>query len=131
MQKLRDQVEDYQSRLDLLGLKDYQLRHDINTGRALRKIVLRSLRMLVLLPMAVPGAILHLPVGWVAATVGERFSYEQDDIATLKVFATVLLLPVLYLVTATVIGMNFGIWWAITAMLVLPLSFFSTVRIWQ
>jgi hypothetical protein len=85
--------------------------------------------MLILLPLAIPGAILHLPVGWVAATVGERFSYEQDDIATLKVFATVLLLPVLYLLTAIVIGMNFGAWWAFAAMLVLPLSFFSSVRV--
>ena len=129
VQKFRDEVEDYQSRLDLLGLKDYQLRHTINTGRALRKLLFRSLRMLTLLPLAIPGAILHLPVGWAAATVGEHFSYEQDDIATLKVFATVLLLPVLYLLTAIVIGMNFGFWWALGAMLVLPLSFFSSVRI--
>ena len=85
--------------------------------------------MLILLPMAIPGAILHLPVGWVVATVSERFSYEQDDIATLKVFATVLLLPVLYILTALVIGINFGLWWALVAMLVLPLSFLSSVRV--
>jgi hypothetical protein len=85
--------------------------------------------MLVLLPLAIPGAILHLPVGWVAATVGERFSYEQDDVATLKVFATILLLPVLYLLTAILIGVYLGAWWAIAAMVVLPMSFFSTVRI--
>jgi hypothetical protein len=85
--------------------------------------------MLILLPLAIPGAIVHLPVGWVAATVGERFSYEQDDVATLKVFATVLLLPVLYIIAATFIGMNFGGWWALAAMLVLPLSFLSSIRV--
>lgn len=129
LQVFRDEIEDYQSRLDLLGLKDYQLRQVVNTGRALRKLLQRSIRMLVLLPLAIPGAILHLPVGWIAATVGERFSYEQDDIATLKVFATILLLPVLYLLTATLIGMSFGIWWALVAVVFLPLSFFSSVRI--
>jgi len=129
LQKFRDEVEDYQSRLDLLGLKDYQLRQAINTGQALRKLLFRSLRMLILLPLAIPGAILHLPVGWVAAAVGERFSYELDDIATLKVFATVLLLPILYLLTAMVTGMYFGFWWALATLFVLPLSFFSSVRI--
>lgn len=85
--------------------------------------------MLILLPLAIPGAILHLPVGWVAAAVGEHFSYELDDIATLKVFATVLLLPILYLLTAIVIGVYFGFWWALATLFVLPLSFFSSIRI--
>ncbi|NOR18861.1 MAG: hypothetical protein GQ538_02075 [Xanthomonadales bacterium] len=129
LKKFRDAIEDYQSRLDLLGLKDHQLRKRVNTRRALRKLLFRSLRMLILLPLAIPGALLHLPVGWVAATVGEHFSYEQDDIATLKVFATIALLPVLYLMTATVVGMSFGFWWAVATFLMLPLSFFSSVRI--
>ena len=127
--KFRDEVEDYQSRLDLLGLKDYQLRLPVNTGNTLRKLLLRSVRMLVLLPLAIPGAILHLPVGWIAATVGEHFSYEQDDVATLKVFATISLLPILYLLTAVIVGMSFGAVWALVAIVILPLSFFSTVRI--
>jgi glycerol-3-phosphate O-acyltransferase/dihydroxyacetone phosphate acyltransferase len=129
MKKFRDAIEDYQSRLDLLGLKDYQLRKRVNTRRALRKLLIRSFRMLFLLPLAIPGTFLHLPVGWVAATVGEHFSYEQDDIATLKVFATIALLPILYLITAIVVGINFGFWWAVATILLLPLSFFSSVRI--
>jgi hypothetical protein len=129
LMKFRDAVENYQSRLDLLGLKDYQLRRQINTSQALGKLLWRSLRMLLLLPLAIPGAILHLPVGWVAATVGEHFSYEQDDIATLKVFATIFLLPALYLLTATIVGINIGFWWAVVAIVALPLSFLSWVRI--
>lgn len=129
LEKFRNEVENYQSRLDLLGLKDYQLRHGVTTDHTLRRMLLRSLRMLILLPLAMPGALLHLPVGWVAATVGEHFSYEQDDIATLKVFATVLLLPVLYILIAIVIGTKFGAWWALAAMLALPLSFFSSIRV--
>jgi glycerol-3-phosphate O-acyltransferase/dihydroxyacetone phosphate acyltransferase len=129
LMKFRDAVENYQSRLDLLGLKDYQLRRQINTSQALGKLLWRSLRMLLLLPLAIPGAILHLPVGWVAATVGEHFSYEQDDIATLKVFATIFLLPALYLLTATIVGINIGFWWAVVAIVALPLSFLSSVRI--
>ena len=111
----------------MLGLKDHQLRQPLSLSRIFRKITFRSLWMFVLLPFAVPGALLHLPVGWLAALVGERFSYEMDDVATLKVFATVMLLPLLYLVIGIVVGIYFGPWWAIAAVIALLLSFYSSV----
>ena len=122
-------LENYQARLDMLGLKDYQLRKPVTTSAAIKKIVLRGLRMLVLLPLAVPGAILHLPIGWAAAAVGERFSYEQDDIATLKAFAAIFLLPLLYIITAIAIGMVAGFWWGVALLIALPFSFFVSVRL--
>lgn len=125
----RKDVENYQARLDMLGLKDYQLRSPVSLGHAFRKIFLRSLKMLLLLPAAIPGALLHLPVGWIAATVGERFSYEMDDIATLKVFATISLLPLLYITVAVIVGMNYGLWWAVLTLTLLPLSFIATVKV--
>ena len=85
--------------------------------------------MLTLLPLAIPGALLHLPVGWIAATVGERFSYEMDDIATLKVFATILLLPLLYIGIGIAVGVNFGFWWAFVAVVALSFSFFASIRL--
>lgn len=129
LQAFRDQVENYQARLDMLGLKDHQLRQPVTLGHAFRKVMLRSLTMLALLPLAIPGALLHLPVGWIAATVGERFSYEMDDIATLKVFATILLLPLLYISIAIGVGMNFGFWWALVAVVGLSFSFFASIRL--
>ena len=127
MVKFRNDVDDYQSRLDALGLKDYQLRKKVSVGKAFRRLMGRSILMLLLLPVAIPGVLLHLPVGWVAAVVGERFSYEQDDVATLKVFATIALLPVLYLVVAFLIGSYFGIAWAITAVAGLTISFSASI----
>jgi len=129
MMAFRDRVEDYQARLDMLDLKDHQLRQPITIGRAFRKILGRSLSMFALLPLAVPGALLHLPVGWIAATVGERFSYEMDDVATLKVFATILLLPLMYIAIAIFVGLNYGPWWSATAILALSFSFFASVRL--
>ena len=129
LQAFRDEVENYQARLDMLGLKDHQLRQPVTLGYAFRKVMLRSLTMLALLPLAIPGALLHLPVGWIAATVGERFSYEMDDVATLKVFATILLLPLLYIGIAIGVGMNFGFWWALAAVVALSFSFFASIRL--
>jgi glycerol-3-phosphate O-acyltransferase/dihydroxyacetone phosphate acyltransferase len=129
MQALREEMEDYQSHLEMLGLKDYQLRSAVTPGYAFRKILLRGLTMLALLPAAIPGALVHLPVGWIAASVGERFSYEKDDVATLKVLATILLLPIIYVVIAIAVGIYFGMWWALLAMILLPFSFIASVRL--
>jgi glycerol-3-phosphate O-acyltransferase/dihydroxyacetone phosphate acyltransferase len=123
MVEFRNDVDDYQSRLDALGLKDYQLRKKVSVAKAFRRLMVRSFSMMLLFPVAIPGVLLHLPVAWVAAVVGERFSYEQDDIATLKVFATITLLPILYLVAAFLIGNYFGTAWAIIAVLGLTISF--------
>ncbi len=129
LQVLSLEVEDYQARLDMLGLKDHQLRQPLTLANASRKLLMRSLTMLALLPLAIPGALIHLPIGWIAATVGERFSYEQDDIATLKVLAAILLLPLLYLVVAILVGVNFGAWWALLAIVSLSFSFLASVRL--
>ena len=129
MRRFRDDVEDYQSRLEMLGIKDHQLRKPMSAGKAFRRLTTRFLTMLLLLPVAIPGALLHLPVGWIAAVVGEKFSYEMDDIATIKVFATILLLPLLYLVIALTVWNLFGFWWAMGAVVSLTMSFFVSVRL--
>lgn len=129
VQKLTDDVENYQARLEMLALKDHQLRSPVSLGQAFRKILLRTLTMLALLPLAIPGALLHLPIGWVAATVGDRFSYETDDVATLKVFSTLLLLPVLYVLIAIMVGNAFGGWVGLLVLVALPFSFLLSVRL--
>ena len=127
MIEFRKAVDDYQSRLDVLGLKDYQLRTTISVGKAFRRLVVRSFSLMLLLPVAIPGVLLHLPVGWLAAFVGDRFSYEEDDIATLKVFASMALLPILYLLVAFLIGSYFGTVWAIVAVVGLTISFSASI----
>jgi len=116
-----------QSRLDALGLKDYQLRTTVSMGKAFRRLTARTFSLMLLLPVAIPGVLLHLPVGWLAAYVGDRFSYEEDDVATLKVFASMALLPILYLLAAFIIGNYFGTVWAIIAVVGLTISFSASI----
>ena len=125
--EFRKAVDDYQSRLDVLGLKDYQLRTKISVGKAFRRLLVRSVSLMLLLPVAIPGVLLHLPVGWLAAYVGDRFSYEEDDIATLKVIASMALLPMLYLLVAFLIGSYFGTVWAILLVVGLTISFSASI----
>lgn len=127
VRQFRDDVEDYQARLDVLGIKDFQLRKTISVGKAFRRLLWRAMTMMLLLPVAIPGAILHLPVGLIAATVGEHFSYERDDVATIKVFATLALLPLIYVGLAVVVWVAFGLWWAFAAVAFIIASFFVSV----
>ena len=127
IQQLRVDVEHYQFRLELLGLKDHQLRQPVNIGIVLRKLLSRCLLMIILLPLAIPGAVLHLPVVWIATWIGNRFSSKPGDIATLKMISALLLLPPVYLVVAILIGLSLGFWWGVAAALLLPLSFFFSV----
>ena len=129
MQSFQAAAEEYQARLDMLGLKDYQLRKEISQPQAIRRALRRFLTMIVLLPLAIPGGLLHLPVAWIASLVGERFSYEMDDIATLKVFATILLLPLIYIVVASLVGAAFGWPWGIATLIALFMSFAASLRL--
>jgi len=129
MRALRADLERYQARLDALGLRDHQLRKPISLARAWGRILWRSARFAVLLPFAAPGALIHLPVGWLAAASGRRLSEDTDDEATLKVMTAVLLLPVVYAALAGVVAWRFGPWWALAVAAFLPLSFFATLRI--
>ena len=85
IQRLRARIETYQSQLELLGLKDHQLNHPVSARIAMTTIIWRTALVLLLLPLALPGAIVVLPIAWLAATVSSWYSYDVDDIATLKV----------------------------------------------
>jgi 1-acyl-sn-glycerol-3-phosphate acyltransferase len=129
LESFRVAAEDYQARLDMLGLKDYQLRSKISPVKAIRKILMRALWVLLLLPLALPGAIIHLPVGWLILELSERLAYDMDDIATIKVLATLILGPFVYLLVAMVFGALFGPWWGLATFVLLGLSFFATTAV--
>ena len=131
MQRLRIEIEAYQAQLDVLGLKDYQLSHLVGAGIAMKRIVWRTTLAIVLFPLALPGAIILLPAAWLAATVGSRFSYDIDDIATLKLVTAVPVLLSTYALVMIVAGIGFGWVWAIVALLLLPASFFATLYVFE
>ena len=76
-QRLRHDVQNYQARLDLTGLKDRHLRQPIGVLDAWKDVLWRSAALVALLPLAIPGALLHLPVAWIAMTAGERLSDDR------------------------------------------------------
>ena len=129
VQRLREDVQNYQARLDMTGLKDHHLRQAVGIVDAWKGVLWRSAAVLALLPLAIPGAVLHLPVAWIAMTAGERLSDDRDDVATLKVITTVLLLPLVYLVTGILVGLSTGWWVGLMVATLLPLSFLASIKL--
>ena len=127
IQRLRDEIEAYQTRLEVLGLKDYQLTHSVSVRIAMTRIIWRSALVILLLPFALPGAIVVLPIAWLATTVSSWYSYDVDDIATLKVTTAVPILLAAYTLVTIWVGLAFGWVWAILAVLLIPVSLFATL----
>ena len=129
IQRLRGDVEEYQAHLDLLGLKDHHLRESRGVLDVWKGVLWRGVAVIALLPLAIPGALFHLPVGWVAITAGKRLSEDRDDVATLKVITSVLLLPFVYLGAGAIVGLNVGLWWGAAVTTALPLSFLAFIKV--
>ncbi len=127
IQRLRAEIEAYQTQLDLLGLKDHQLNHPVSAHIAMTRIVWRTALVILLLPLALPGAIVVLPIAWLAAKVSSWYSYDVDDIATLKVTTAVPVLLAVYTLVTIWVGLAFGWGWAILAILLIPVSLFATL----
>ena len=68
-----------------------------------------------------------LPIAWLAATVSSWYSYDVDDIATLKVSTAVPILLAAYTLVTVWVGLAFGWGWAILAVLLIPVSLFATL----
>ena len=62
-----------------------------------------------------------------AASIGSWFSYDFDDIATLKVATAVLLLLLIYATLTIGIGVSLGWGWGALTLLLVPASFFATL----
>ena len=68
-----------------------------------------------------------LPIAWLAATVSSWYSYDVDDIATLKVSTAVPILLAAYTLVTVWVGLAFGWGWALLAVLLIPVSLFATL----
>ncbi len=90
-------VEAWLAVLDALGLSDWDLRKPVSTlSWAFR--VARHVSLLVLeVPLALPGLILHAPLVWVVTRAGDMF-IERDDVkATLRMCVGIATVLVTYL----------------------------------
>lgn len=90
---------------------------------------LTFLRALVLLPLALIGAIIHYPTYRLIGALANRFSKgEREVVATMKVVAALLLYPLTWIALALVLAFRSGALLAVAALIIIPLLGFIALR---
>lgn len=129
IQALRQELEAYQGRLDALGLEDHHLRSDMSTFEVLGRLLWRFGSLLILLPLAIPGIILHAPVMMTAVVAGDYLTARKDVVATTKLISSILMVPLLYVLLLFLLIQVTPWSTVLTVAVLLPLSGFATVRL--
>ncbi len=121
-------VRHFRDRLDAIGLSERDLVQSWGWSDILARFWQRTGRALLWLPLALPGAVIHLPLAVVAGILGARLTPRSDVIATTKLIVGA--------------GLSVTTWIALTALavrawgpvglsvlLLLPLSAWATLRV--
>jgi glycerol-3-phosphate O-acyltransferase/dihydroxyacetone phosphate acyltransferase len=122
-------VAAYLDRLAAVGLGDRDLERVVPAGEALRRVARHLLLLLVWLPLALPGAVLHAPAGLLVRWTAPLITPRKDVIAATKLLAGMLVVTISYAAGIVWLGWRLGWLAALAALVALPLTGFATLRV--
>jgi len=124
---LRRDIENYQLRLNMLGLKDKDV---VKNKRWNRLHETMLLNLLILWPFALLGSAIHLPIAIISRFGGKIFAKgEIEEEATFKIFFALVPFFTLYTLIPLVVGIYYGLYNAIVALFFLLLSGYAAVHV--
>jgi 1-acyl-sn-glycerol-3-phosphate acyltransferase len=118
----------YERDLELLGLSDAQLVAGSRRRRVGLPVAWSALKVLVALPFAALGALVHVIPFQIMKPVGKRPTNEGVK-ATVKLLGCFVLFAATYAVVGVLVGRAYGAWAGLGAALAAPLCGFLTVRL--
>jgi glycerol-3-phosphate O-acyltransferase / dihydroxyacetone phosphate acyltransferase len=123
---LRRRVEAYSKDLERLGASDVEIGASYPTGVALGWAVREGLSLLLGLPLALLGMLLHAGPYWLTASVVRALGRPAEEEATYKIVAGTLFYPLCWSVEGWV-AWTLGGGWGLAALLaaLLPTGFFA------
>ncbi|MGE3617438.1 MAG: 1-acyl-sn-glycerol-3-phosphate acyltransferase, partial [Gemmatimonadales bacterium] len=100
-------------------------------GAILRAAIWLLLRIVIFLPLALPGLVLHLPGYLAIGAIAPRVAKGQDDVlATVKLIAAALFYPLTWIAAGIVAGLRFGpVAGALTGVVLAPLSGYAALKL--
>ena len=123
--ELANRIRNYDEQLEGFGIEPEHLSlAELTRGFVVYRALLQTWILIVLLPLAIFGAILHAPAYQLCKLVAYLFSrHDADDIAsTVKVLAGMVFIPLTWLITAVILYVLSG--WQL-ALASIPFSFIS------
>jgi glycerol-3-phosphate O-acyltransferase/dihydroxyacetone phosphate acyltransferase len=120
----------YQDALRALGLKDSDLRAG-GTSRLVRaeRLLAHALFMVIELPLAIPGLILHAPLLVAAVFAGEALTTRGDVRATIKMTVLTAATMAAYGLAGILVGTSQGVMAALGTVVVLALSGHASIAV--
>ncbi len=129
VRQLYNRVRDYQDRLEVLGVTDRALTADTKLVDIARHVIRHLLLMLVWLPLAGVGLVVHLPLIIAVSVTGPRLAPRKDVIATTKFVAGFIGIGVVYALAVAAAWWWAGPWAALATVGVLPLTGHASLRV--
>jgi 1-acyl-sn-glycerol-3-phosphate acyltransferase len=129
VRRLYARVRAYLDRLAAAGLTDRDLRRTMRRRETVLRVVRHVTLVVVWLPLALLGAVIHLPLGLLLDVTGDRLNPDRTLRATLKFTLGVALLLAIYFAVPIAIGMSVGWGLGLAAFVLLPLSGYATLRV--
>lgn len=127
--RLFERVRDYNRRLRDVGLTDAQLSRPLRPAAVAGKIAWQLWWVLVLLPLAAPGVVVHAPIGMLMVWAGQRWAPRKDVVGTSKLVVGLLLVAIAYAGLCAAAAIAYGPHALALALVLLPLSAYATIRV--
>lgn len=124
-------VEAYDEELERWRLDDAQVAALYPWTGVLRFVRVSLWRLLVLLPLGVLGIALHWPAWTAIGALSRRSATSPDVESTYKVFGSLLLYPVTWLLVAAGVGLRFGTLAALGAAVACPVLARVGLALWE
>lgn len=122
-------VAAYQDSLDELELRDLDLSRAFSAREVSLRLLGLTILMAIWLPLAGPGALLHLPLGLLISFAGNHLSPRKDVIATTKFVVGVVATFLAFVGIGVYAFLQFGAAGAVTVAIGFPLSGFATLKV--
>lgn len=127
--ELFDKVQAYLDRLDDVGLSDRDLVRGLSRTELFLRAARGIARLMLWLPLAIPGAPVHVPLLLLVGWMGRRFAPRRDVIGTSRLVSGMLMVLAAYVLIPLAVATWVGTTWAIVVGVGLPLSGFATLRV--
>ena len=86
-------------------------------------------RIVVFLPLALPGLVVHFPAYWLIGRVAKVLARgHRDVVATIKIIAAAVFYPLTWIIVAVIVGRQLGAGLAWAALAVGPMTGFAAVK---
>jgi glycerol-3-phosphate O-acyltransferase / dihydroxyacetone phosphate acyltransferase len=121
--RVQSRIERFESELGAANLEPKELVPPTFLGS-----VKTILTLLVMLPLALAGAVIHYPIYRLIGALVTRVGSDEELIATQKAVGGLVLYPLTWLAVAGVVWWRFGWEWAIAALVVVPILGYIALR---